>query len=565
MNISKAKKIILSASFAIFALFLVGINFAQASLICETNFTKNGWICDGSQGKSWCGNNTLDCNNEPTPGTNETIDCNTCSAVCVSGFQNCGSGCTNIPHAQIIAPNCSTYDFCTGLCNSCSVDWNSCSGGTCNIQTGTICTVNSKEGTYNGCNCICSSSGLACTAGDGREGRYDNSCVCNVDTPPALLNYSNNIYDLILNKNLTVFGVSNFNGNITTASTSVTNFWGDVIFNGKFCLGATCFSSANISQWNNDIGYLTTSTISSTTLNFSTTTINNLITNLSSSTLNFSTTTVNNLITNIYSTTSGVWILENNNLYTSSTVLKVGIGTTSPAGNLHVSKNQNDLTTLIVDNQNSGTVAGSRFELRNGATEADATKLLTMGTGFTTNGAYKQDGSLLESGANLSGGLSLLARGASADMRFYTGGYLDANQRMTILSSGFVGIGTTTPDSLLTVVGSSWPSATVRLSNGTNTASILKVENDNGAFAELDTAGSGSNIYGLAPGDSILYAKNNLQFGAGGARDAKLSISSNGNIRVSNGANYANKVVCYMATGILGHCDPGVTCTCVAN
>ncbi|MEI6287958.1 MAG: hypothetical protein WCP18_00005, partial [bacterium] len=79
------------------------------------------------------------------------------------------------------------------------------------------------------------------------------------------------------------------------------------------------------------------------------------------------------------------------------------------------------------------------------------------------------------------------------------------------------------------------------------------------------TAGSGSNIYGLAPGDSILYAKNNLQFGAGGARDAKLSISSNGNIRVSNGANYANKVVCYMATGILGHCDPGVTCTCVAN
>ena len=38
-----------------------------------------------------------------------------------------------------------------------------------------------------------------------------------------------------------------------------------------------------------------------------------------------------------------------------------------------------------------------------------------------------------------------------------------------------------------------------------------------------------------------------------------------GTTTLSSGASYTNKVVCYLATGALGHCDPGLSCTCLAN
>ncbi|MEI6288185.1 MAG: hypothetical protein WCP18_01180, partial [bacterium] len=105
---------------------------------------------------------------------------------------------------------------------------------------------------------------------------------------------------------------------------------------------------------------------------------------------------------------------------------KIGIGTTNPEDKLTVSS-----------------TIGSRFiNLNTGVSEQDVALSLV----------YDRPGRI--------------------DLTFNTEYGANWSERMRLTNEGKVGIGTTTPDSLLTVVGSSWPSATVRLSNGTNTASI---------------------------------------------------------------------------------------------
>ncbi len=117
----------------------------------------------------------------------------------------------------------------------------------------------------------------------------------------------------------------------------------------------------------------------------------------------------------------------------------VGVGIASPLGNLHIRESQNGVTNLIIDNVNAGANAITEIEIRNGAAIGDALILRTMGTGFTTNGAFRQDTGVVEASTNLLGGLNLLTRSASP-IRFFTGGFADANERMTILSAGSVAL-----------------------------------------------------------------------------------------------------------------------------
>ena len=70
-------------------------------------------------------------------------------------------------------------------------------------------------------------------------------------------------------------------------------------------------------------------------------------------------------------------------------------------------------------------------------------------------GLKKADGVELRANSSLSGGLSIVSGHTSASTRFYTGGTADANERMTILSGGNVGVGTVSPDFKLHTVANS--------------------------------------------------------------------------------------------------------------
>ncbi|KXJ99763.1 MAG: hypothetical protein UZ19_OD1000261 [Parcubacteria bacterium OLB19] len=148
--------------------------------------------------------------------------------------------------------------------------------------------------------------------------------------------------------------------------------------------------------------------------------------------------------------------VDDDSLFVDATNNRVGIGTTTPIGRLEIFNNTNGGNVSYLSNLNTGTGAYSEFNIRNASTTdtfGDGLRLLTMGTGWSTVGAFVQDGTALMSGANLSGGMSLVTLNASANMRFYTGGLNDANERMRITSAGYVGIGTTTPSVALTVSG----------------------------------------------------------------------------------------------------------------
>jgi hypothetical protein len=134
------------------------------------------------------------------------------------------------------------------------------------------------------------------------------------------------------------------------------------------------------------------------------------------------------------------------------------------SSNLKVEKSLNgDPQLIFVTNPNSGTATEAVIYVGNaalGATSA-TTFMQTLGTGFSSTGGFIQDGSVIGTGTDISGGLSLMVR-ANADMRFYTNGH--TNQRMAIKADGNVGIGTTSPSVKLDVGGASNSDSTARFS-----------------------------------------------------------------------------------------------------
>lgn len=122
---------------------------------------------------------------------------------------------------------------------------------------------------------------------------------------------------------------------------------------------------------------------------------------------------------------------------------RVGIGTI-PSGQVyfHLKNDVNNVTDAIYENQDTGTAAQVRFQLRNGSTALDGLTIGVLGTGFTTNGGFIQDSAYLSAESNLAG-MSFIARSATGILRFYTGGFATANERMHISSAGFIGMGIT--------------------------------------------------------------------------------------------------------------------------
>jgi hypothetical protein len=149
----------------------------------------------------------------------------------------------------------------------------------------------------------------------------------------------------------------------------------------------------------------------------------------------------------------------------------VGIGTTTPAAPLHVSKDQNGQTDIRFDNPNAGTAASVLFDMRNGALGANDRLLFGVtGTGYTSVTGWG-DAGVLTTQANISGGLILNAN--AGEIKFETGANGSANQRMVITNSGSVGIGTTTPGVTLDVAGPIGGPA----SSGSTQTGVFRVSN----------------------------------------------------------------------------------------
>jgi hypothetical protein len=120
---------------------------------------------------------------------------------------------------------------------------------------------------------------------------------------------------------------------------------------------------------------------------------------------------------------------------------------------------------FLTVNPNTAAGAYSTIEAQNTtADENGYTRIITMGTGFTTSGIFLKNSGLLEAGMDLTA-LSLLTRNSSAPIIFATGGSASSNERMRITQAGNVGIGTTAPGAALTVNGQMMVSNIITSSN----------------------------------------------------------------------------------------------------
>ena len=105
-----------------------------------------------------------------------------------------------------------------------------------------------------------------------------------------------------------------------------------------------------------------------------------------------------------------------------------------------VSSGANTPALFILANESTGTAAYAEIQVRNGTASTDAFRLMTIGSAWTTSGAFTQDAAYFGADSGLAGGLSIATRAtdASASMRFYTGGSAAGNQRLAISKDGAI-------------------------------------------------------------------------------------------------------------------------------
>lgn len=92
-------------------------------------------------------------------------------------------------------------------------------------------------------------------------------------------------------------------------------------------------------------------------------------------------------------------------------------GGIAATANSALTQSTNGATTWTASNTNGGTAAYAGFSATNDGSNGYL-GLFALGTAWTTAGSFVQDAGVLDAGANLSGGLSVVARGG--DIRFYS-------------------------------------------------------------------------------------------------------------------------------------------------
>jgi hypothetical protein len=216
-------------------------------------------------------------------------------------------------------------------------------------------------------------------------------------------------------------------------------------------------------------------------------------------------------------------------------------------------------------NPNTGSSAYADWSVSNSATNAagEGMHVMRMGNNWSTNGGYKSTGGILEAGSSLSGGLSIMATHTSGDIRLYTGGFADANDRLVVKSNGNVLIGKETDASSGVLQVHTTGTNIATLSANNSTRGSLLIENQNSAgnastywlndrgssfnayagFIMGGTADGAPNIFGLTRADKSFFihdGANGLGLGIGTLNNQPTVFGTNNTerSRITAGGNY---------------------------
>ena len=228
----------------------------------------------------------------------------------------------------------------------------------------------------------------------------------------------------------------------------------------------------------------------------------------------------------ILSAYTGNLLFQTNNRTTAMTLDtsgNLGIGTSSPAYNLEVSKSQDGVTNAAVTNANAGTAAQTRLRLNNGGSNFGT--ISHTGASFTTSGVFRADGTYVY--GNGTGGLTLVT---GATQPIYFG--IANNEVARFDTSGNLGIGTSSPSQKLDVVGTVKVTSSSALSQYWNSASGAYTSWQYNGTTNGDI-GTGNNAFsGGATGDfGITSRAGNLVFGTSSAE--RMRVTSIGRIGIA--------------------------------
>ncbi|MEK2645808.1 tail fiber domain-containing protein [Bdellovibrio sp. BCCA] len=234
------------------------------------------------------------------------------------------------------------------------------------------------------------------------------------------------------------------------------------------------------------------------------------------------------------------WTTSGSNIYYNVAGGNVGIGTATPSALLHLERSSNGIETSYIYNPSTGTAGVASL----GASSSAANiSIQAYSIGYTASGAAKTGGTALTSSSST--GLAVVSNNASGNLRFYTGGSADVNERMRIDAAGNVGIGTATPTTRLYVSDSN-PTLTMYDTGSSTeqdlraTSAGLEIRKGGITYYNFSTAGKGlglgttpltGNALTLSTGAKIGSTRGtglgDLQIEAGGATAA--STNANGN------------------------------------
>jgi hypothetical protein len=211
-------------------------------------------------------------------------------------------------------------------------------------------------------------------------------------------------------------------------------------------------------------------------------------------------------------------------LFTIASNGNVGVGTVVPSELLQVEKNQNASTRILISNQqaaNTGVDTSLKFSL------IDATADIGLFSSANTANTYLQD-KLVIRGQSDTAGVLINASSTAGNIRFATAGTATQFERMIIASTGNVGIGTTSPGTLLSVqknsqtgglgsivIGANYNSASSLTNNVEKQSALTSVPYTNGQAPVTLIGGDsdGTSNYVLIGGNmNALQAATNIQF-----------------------------------------------------